>query len=137
MTILEALGIENWPAPDSEKKLLNDALVQQRALELVFRDYAPEVIQNMHPVERAACLKRIGPLPKPTYLVSWTVQGGTLTGTPHIFGNCGQCKQTCRFDLKPEGAKYILWTHCNLGPSKIPEAVVEQYAALFGYKVSF
>src|SRR5580692_6967170 len=95
--ILEALGVETLPEASLDK-LRNDHLVLDRAQKLMFEFFIPTAINLMHPMEKAALLKRISPPPKPLHMVSWGVQGGTNSGKPHIFGSCGQCSQTCHFD---------------------------------------
>jgi hypothetical protein len=133
MSILEALGISEFPAPDSLNKVLNDHLVAQRATELAVEHFAAEAIQKMHPVERQALIKRISPPPKPLHQVGWKVQPGLQSGKPRIVGNCGRCGQDCHYDGKPSAAKDVTWSHCSLGPSRISEAVIETYAAQFGF----
>jgi hypothetical protein len=134
MSILEALGVAEFPAPDSLKKLLEDSYVQLKCAEVMVEEYAARAISRMHPEARASLLKRISPPRKPLHKVSWNVAGGTYSGKIHIMGSCGQCNQTCHFDGKPEDAKTVTWNHCLLGPSCVPESVVKEYAAKFGYQ---
>jgi hypothetical protein len=131
MNAFESLGITEWPAPDSLNKLLNDHLVCERAQQLMIASFAERVIEQMHPLERAALLKRISPPPIPAGMVSWHVEKGTYSGTLSIVGRCGRCNQDTAFAGKPDAAQTAKWAHCTLGPSAIPAAVVEEYRAQY------
>jgi hypothetical protein len=137
--ILQALGLEleNLPGPEAEilKKILNDHLVAQMSQELMIAKFAGEAISRMHPVARAALLKRISPPPKPVYKVFWEMLGGIHSGTAHIRGICGQCKQDVIFKGHPDYAQHVVWSHCSLGPSKIPESVIQDYSTKHGLKI--
>jgi hypothetical protein len=132
--ILQALGLESLPGPESEilKKVLNDHLVCQCAQELMIEKFAGEAIARMHSVARAALIKRISPPPKPLHKVFWEVVGGMHSGRAHIHGQCGQCGQDVRFTGSPDQAAGVLWSHCSLGPSKITESVIQEYAPKHG-----
>jgi hypothetical protein len=127
MSILEALGMSEFPAPDSLKKILKDSFVQTKITELVIEHFAAEAIATMHPVEKAALLKRIGPPPVPAGMVLWSVQQGTYAGTVAIHGSCGRCHADTNFFGKPADAQHVIWSHCTLGPSKISEVAIEEY----------
>jgi hypothetical protein len=133
--ILKALGFETLPGPENEtlKKVLNDNLVTLRAQELMVEHFAAQAIQQMHASERANLIKKITPPPAHKHLVSWIVQGGIHTGKTQIVGRCGRCGGDCFFDGKPEFAPGVIWSHCLLGPSKIPESVIEEYKDRFNY----
>jgi hypothetical protein len=124
--ILEALGVETLP-PESLVKLTNDHLVLERAQKLMFEFYIPTAIMLMHPMEKAALLKRISPPPKPVHLISWSVQAGTYSPVVSIHGSCGRCNADTNYYGRPADAQHITWAHCTLGPSKIPEGVIEEY----------
>jgi len=65
--IIESLGLKELPAPEVEllQKILNDNLITIRAQELMIEQFAAAAIRQLHPIERAALLKRISPPPKP------------------------------------------------------------------------
>jgi hypothetical protein len=99
--ILSALGIETLPGPESEtlKKILNDHLVCQRAQEFMIERFAAEAITHMHPVERAALLKRISPPPAVKANATWGIVPAyaTQTGRVYVSTYCSACKNTLKF----------------------------------------
>jgi hypothetical protein len=136
--ILEALGIANllpntaFPGLEAEvlKKILADNFLTLRCQELMIRHFAVEAIQQMHPVERAALLKRISPTPKPATKVIWAAEEGHASGKPILSASCEGCRQTVYFgipEVKQAGAKYVYptpadvdraienlrWSHCG------------------------
>ena len=134
MSILEALGISEFPAPDSLSKILKDHLVCERTQELMVQRFAAEVIQKMHPLEKKSLLKRItppAPVAPPVHLVTWRIEGGLISGKAFLKGHCGRCGQDCHFDGKPGAVAGLIWAHCALGPSKPPEEIVAAYAQAF------
>jgi hypothetical protein len=130
----ESFELKELPASEVEllQKILADNLITLRAQQLMIEHFAAEAIRQLHPVERPAFLKRISPPPKPLYKVLWEVKGGLHTGRPHIHGACGQCGQDVNFTGDPEQAPGVVWTHCPLGPSKIPESVIQVYETKHG-----
>lgn len=118
------------------KKILADHLVCQRAQELMVAYFSAAAISEMHPAERAALIKRCSPPPappKPVHLVSWQVSGGLISGRVHIHGACGRCGQDVNFAGNPDQAAGVVWSHCTLGPSKIPAAIIEEYKNRHGF----
>jgi hypothetical protein len=115
------------------KKITSDTLVGIRCMELMLADYAEKAIRQMHPAERIALRKRILPPPVPRHhRANWQVKPGLNFGRPMIYGACGRCGQDCHYDGKPSAAKDVLWSHCSVGPSKIPEAIIAEYSSKFG-----
>ena len=134
--IIESLGLKELPTTEVEllQKILQDNLVTLRAQQLMVSHFAVAAIEQMHPVERAALIKRISPPPTPVHHISWTVQKATHSGQLHIHGQCGRCGQDVNFTGKPDDAPHVVWSHCTLGPSKIPASVVEEYRAKHVYE---
>lgn len=130
MKIQEALGVETL-SEESLKKLLTDSLVMSRAANLMVEFFAPAVIQQMHPMEKSALLKRIGPPPQIAHKVSWSVQSETISGHISIRGNCSRCRQDVAFAGRPADAHAVIWTHCTLGPSTIPSNVIDEYRSRY------
>ena len=73
--ILTALGVSKIPVGTAEndilKKVLNDHLFAQRAQELMIQHFGETVARQMHPVEVAALLKRVGAVAPPPPTVKW------------------------------------------------------------------
>jgi hypothetical protein len=136
--IIESLfGTKELPSLEVEllKKILNDNFVTLCAQEQMIEFFAPAAIRKMHPTARAALITRISPPPKPVYKVFWEMIGGIHSGTPHIRGICGQCKQDVIFKGQPDYAQHVVWSHCSLGPSKIPESVIQDYETKHGLRL--
>lgn len=132
VALLESLELKELPAPETEllQKILNDNLITIRAQQLMVEHFAPEVIRQLHPQERAPFLKRIAP-PKPVHLVLWTVQTSMHSRLIHIHGQCGRCGQDVNFTGKPDEAPLVKWGHCTLGPSAIPPQVIAEYKSVY------
>jgi hypothetical protein len=128
------LGVEQLSIPEAEalKKITSDNFVTLCCQELMVEHFLEEAIRRMHPIARAALLKKISPPPKPLHKVLWEVVGGMHSGRAHIHGQCGQCGQDVRFTGSPDQAAGVLWSHCSLGPSKITESVIQEYAPKHG-----
>jgi hypothetical protein len=73
--ILSALGVSKIPLGTTEneilKKVLNDHLFNQRAMELMIVQFGETVAKQMHPVEVTALLKRTGAIAPPAPTVKW------------------------------------------------------------------
>jgi hypothetical protein len=135
--IIEVL-LGNTTLPDREdeilRKILSDNLVGIRTQDLMIQHFAIAAIRGMRESERLALIKRIGCGPRPAnHVANWEVEAGLHSGRPQIKGTCGRCGQSCVYTGTPDGASTITWGHCSVGPSKIPEAVIEQYRSRFGF----
>lgn len=137
--IIEAFNFTIWTMPpDSEdeiiRKVVGDNLIGLRAQELMIRFFAAEAIKGLRPVERDALLKRMGYGPRPAqHHASWIVEPGLHSGKPTIRGTCGRCGNDCLFTGTPDVARSTVWAHCTVGPSRIPEAIIEEYKGRFGF----
>jgi hypothetical protein len=138
--ILEALAVDcepiTLPTRDDEilKKILSDNLVTLRAQEIMVAHFALEAVRQMKPAERQALLKRIGCGPRPAHhRVTWAVEPGLQSGRPMIKGTCGRCGNSCHFTGTPAAATTTTWSHCLVGPSRIPEAFIEEYRGKYGF----
>jgi hypothetical protein len=121
MKIQEALGVEIL-SEEARVKLMKDHLVLERAQNLMFEFFAPTAISLMHPVEKAALLKRIGPPPAPR--VTWTVGTAQRSLRPLLIAKFRT--EELYFDGPPENAPLVEFHGENP-----PVYILQKYAGLY------
>jgi hypothetical protein len=84
---------------ESRKKLINDHLVLERAQRLMLEGTIPRVLEQMHPLEIAALIKRIGPPPAPTGKAVWGWKESLTTADKIFSASCPACHQTAYFAI--------------------------------------
>jgi hypothetical protein len=134
--IIEALGLKELPAPETEllQKLFKDHLICDRAQQLMVEFFGPAAVRQLHPVERAALLKRISPAPKPQGRAAWTLATVMTSGQPYVKAECAACHQSVNF-VRPEPRSWVVRERVNGEPqarqvSGITEAEAKQARAL-------
>jgi hypothetical protein len=131
--ILEALGFKTLHEPEDKilAKVLADNRLTLRSQQLMVEHFAEAAIKLMHPLERAALLKKVSPPPMSKTPVTWSAEVGPATGVAAIYGFCSRCKQDVAFGGLQGASKTFQWFHCVLGPSSIPAEEIENWRAFY------
>jgi len=133
--VLEAAGIDIPLGPQAQtyfRKVVNDGLVQKRALELAVNAFLLDALRGLTGPEKDVLRKRIGVIPK--QVIQWAVIVPADSGI-HQPGPCfirawvgtagtpGYADSI--FDGKPEAAALMFFRG-----EQVPEHVVQQYVKL-------
>jgi hypothetical protein len=123
--LIIALEIKKLPVGLSEnelvEKILNDSFLNRRAMYHMVSQFAETAIKQMHPIERAGFVKRLGCGPAVVQKVSWAVCQAPNSGlwmiTGKVFG------EDISFTGPPENAPLL-----KFRGETVPRHVVEEYS---------